>query len=459
VDYGIHIFIVPLRDPETGQCLPGVSCGDLGPKMGRKQNDNGWILFSHVRIPRTNMLMRWAQVTEKGEYLAPSFPQISYATLINERVMLTAESLSVTSLGVVVAVRYSAIRRQGEKDNQILYYQSQQYRVIPILANWFGYHFGIRAITNQLKALWKTMDSNPDQSLNMFPDLHAISSCMKAYATWWTMQSLELCRQCLGGHGYSEYSAIPSLLGDFGVLTTGGGDNVVLAQQTARYLVGCYKRAHLGKKIVGSADYLNDFQSLLKQRVSVFSEADWDNPTTILTVWKLLAVHSIHHAALRLQQETEKLGTDKSAAWNECMMDLVSLAFIHNYYFLFLHFSQALSTITDPALNRVMHRLCIVMGLSRLEEKWGSLLEFGLLNPEHGKLLRNQIRKYINELTPDAVTIVDGFNYPDFIVNSPFGRYDGDIYTHYMKALKETPFTQGPPSYFNSLIKPLVSKL
>lgn len=29
VDYGIHIFIVPLRDPETGQCLPGVSCGDL----------------------------------------------------------------------------------------------------------------------------------------------------------------------------------------------------------------------------------------------------------------------------------------------------------------------------------------------------------------------------------------------------------------------------------------------
>lgn len=30
---GIQLFIVPLRDPESGQPLPGVNVGDLGPKM------------------------------------------------------------------------------------------------------------------------------------------------------------------------------------------------------------------------------------------------------------------------------------------------------------------------------------------------------------------------------------------------------------------------------------------
>jgi acyl-CoA oxidase len=61
--YGVKIFIVPLRDPETFNFMPGVNIGDCGAKMGRNGIDNGWIQFTFVRIPRSNMLMKYTKVT------------------------------------------------------------------------------------------------------------------------------------------------------------------------------------------------------------------------------------------------------------------------------------------------------------------------------------------------------------------------------------------------------------
>ena len=32
--------------------MPGVKCGDMGPKLGFHNKDNGWLSFDQVRIPR-----------------------------------------------------------------------------------------------------------------------------------------------------------------------------------------------------------------------------------------------------------------------------------------------------------------------------------------------------------------------------------------------------------------------
>ena len=41
----------------------GVTLGDIGPKFGYDANDNGFLKLDHVRVPRTNMLMKNAQVS------------------------------------------------------------------------------------------------------------------------------------------------------------------------------------------------------------------------------------------------------------------------------------------------------------------------------------------------------------------------------------------------------------
>jgi acyl-CoA oxidase len=36
--------------------MPGVECGDIGPKLGYHSKDNGWLILKNVRIPRNQML-------------------------------------------------------------------------------------------------------------------------------------------------------------------------------------------------------------------------------------------------------------------------------------------------------------------------------------------------------------------------------------------------------------------
>jgi acyl-CoA oxidase len=77
------------------------------------------------------------------------------------------------------------------------------------------------------------INTKPKEFLDKLADVHALSAGMKAAIGWWGSEMLERCRRACGGHAFSAYNAIPGLIGDWGVITTGGGDNIVLAQQTA----------------------------------------------------------------------------------------------------------------------------------------------------------------------------------------------------------------------------------
>lgn len=87
-DYGVKPFVVQLRCLDTFECRKGVSIGDCGSKMGRNGIDNGWIRFTNVRIPRTNMLMRHTKVSSNGTVTLPSISQLSYGALIFGRVSI-----------------------------------------------------------------------------------------------------------------------------------------------------------------------------------------------------------------------------------------------------------------------------------------------------------------------------------------------------------------------------------
>lgn len=47
------VFIVQIRDEETHKRMPGIDCGDMGPKMGYLGKDNGWLTFDKVVVPRS----------------------------------------------------------------------------------------------------------------------------------------------------------------------------------------------------------------------------------------------------------------------------------------------------------------------------------------------------------------------------------------------------------------------
>ena len=113
---GVHALLVPIRDA-AGDALPGVRLEDCGSKLGLNGVDNGRIWFDHVRVPRANLLDRYATVAADGTYFSPiENPTKRFftmlGTLIQGRVSVSGASISASKVALTLAVRHALERRQ-----------------------------------------------------------------------------------------------------------------------------------------------------------------------------------------------------------------------------------------------------------------------------------------------------------------------------------------------------------
>lgn len=137
---GVFPFIVQLRDEKTWKLLKGVRAGDMGPKFGYSAKNNGWCTFDNVRIPREQMLMRYAKVDRDGKFSVVGDTRMLYAAMSSIRLWLISHSFDFLSRGLTIALRYSVIRRQfknniedPKSETKLLDYQSQQQKLFPLL--------------------------------------------------------------------------------------------------------------------------------------------------------------------------------------------------------------------------------------------------------------------------------------------------------------------------------------
>ncbi|CAI9562387.1 unnamed protein product [Staurois parvus] len=86
--YGMHPFIVPVRSLKDHSPLPGITVGDIGPKMAFQQVDNGYLMMRNIRIPKENMLSRFSEVLPDGSYVKRGSDKINYFTMIAIRVAM-----------------------------------------------------------------------------------------------------------------------------------------------------------------------------------------------------------------------------------------------------------------------------------------------------------------------------------------------------------------------------------
>ena len=111
---GLHAFIVPIRQLGTHELLLGITVGDIGPKFGYDEMDNGYLKMDNFRIPRENMLMKYAQVEPDGTYVKPVSDKLTYGTMVFIRSLIVGDSARSLSRACTIAIRYSAVRHQSE---------------------------------------------------------------------------------------------------------------------------------------------------------------------------------------------------------------------------------------------------------------------------------------------------------------------------------------------------------
>lgn len=432
----------------------GITVGDIGPKMALGNNDNGFLIMDRYRIPRENMLMGNALVTRDGTYTLLKSDKSNYSTMMYVRVQIlrwVADCLIPCS---VIAIRYSAVRRQsslkpGGEEVQILDYQAQQYKLFPALAAAHAVLFASRAMKQEYAdALGELLKGTKA----VMAEFHSQTSVMKALCTDLMTTLNEVMRRSCGGHGYMMLSGIAPMYINSLPLVTLEGENTVLYQQTARFLMRQTAAALSGMPVANSSSYLADPQ----ETIGCISSTDkLRNLDLLLKLYKQAAQRKIVRTAKKLQGDMEK-GLPQDEAWNNNMVALVDAAKAHGWQSLVqynIRGIQQLKSTASPELFAVMHRLCCLFALYGIETNAAYFLETEVINPSELDLLKEEEMKLLKEIRPDAVAIVDAADYHDDCLQSALGAYDGNVYERMYKTALTEPMNKSEvhPSYYKYL--------
>lgn len=459
---GMHAFIVPIRSLEDHSPLPGITVGDIGPKMDFDHVDNGFLKLDHVRVPRENMLSRFAQVLPDGTYIKLGTEKSNYFSMVVVRVeVLMVEVLPLLQKACIIAIRYSVIRRQcqlrpSNPEAKILDYQTQQQKLFPQLAMAYAFHF----VAKSLQAfLHRSYSSILGRDFSLLPELHALSAGMKAMVSDFCTQGAEVCRRACGGHGYSKLSGLPFLVSKVTASCTYEGENTVLYLQTARFLVKNYLQAQESAGSTSQRSIPESVAYLIAPdlaRCPAQMAADFLHPELYTTAWAHVAVRlikdSVHHLQTLMQS-----GVDRQEAWNQTTLRHLQAAKAHCYYVTVKIFTEALETLeSEPAIKQVLKRLCDLYALHGILTNTGDFLHDGFLSGAQIDVVRTAYLDLLLLIRKDAVLLTDAFDFTDQCLNSALGCYDGNAYERLFQWAQKSPTnTQRNPAY-EKYIRPLL---
>ncbi|XP_027180393.1 peroxisomal acyl-coenzyme A oxidase 1 [Coffea eugenioides] len=460
-EHGIHGFIVQLRCLEDHKPLPGITIGDIGMKFGNgayNTMDNGVLRFDHVRIPRDQMLMRVSRVTREGKVVESDVPrQLVYGTMVFVRQTIVQDASCALSRAVCIATRYSAVRRQfgsqnGGPETQVIDYKTQQSRLFPLLASAYAFRFVGEWLNWLYTDVMRRLQANEFSTL---PEVHACTAGLKSLTTSVTADGIEECRKLCGGHGYLCTSGLPELFAVYVPACTYEGDNIVLQLQVARILMKTVSQLSSGKPPVGTMAYLGRIEPLMQYQCNVQKAKDWLNPNVVLEAFEARAARMSVSCAQKLSQFSYP-----EEGFAELSADLVEASVAHCQLIVVSKFIEKLQQdIPGKRVKQLLEVLCGIYSLALLHKHQGDFLATSCVTPKQASLANDQLRELYTQVRPNAIALVDAFNYTDHFLGSILGRYDGNVYPKLYEAAWKDPLNESVvPDGYHQYIRPLLKQ-
>ncbi|MDQ0672809.1 acyl-CoA oxidase [Pseudarthrobacter siccitolerans] len=432
VNHGVHAFYVDLRDPETGEFLPGIGGEDDGIKGGLNGIDNGRLHFTGVRIPRTNLLNRYGNVDSDGAYSSPiASPGRRFftmlGTLVQGRVSLDGAAVAASKVALTAAIQYATERRQFNasshtEEEVLLDYQRHQKRLFTRLATTYAAGFAHEQLLQKFDDVFSgAHDTDEDRQ-----DLETLAAALKPLSTWHALDTLQECRETCGGAGFLIENRFASLRADLDVYATFEGDNTVLLQLVAKRLLADYAKEFrsvdfgvLARYVVGQAtgaaihrtglrqvaQFVADSGSVQKAAIALREE---EGQRALLTD----RVQTMVAEAATALKGTGRLSQEKGAAlFNRHQNELIDAAQAHAELLQWEAFTEALGDIADPGTRTVLTWLRDLFGLSLIEKNLSWYLMNGRLSMQRGRTVGEYINRLLVKIRPHALDLVDAFGY------------------------------------------------
>ena len=419
--HGVHAVLVPLRD-STGKTRPGIRIEDCGPKEGLNGVDNGRIWFNAVRVPRENLLNRFADVSESGTYTSPiTSPTRRFftmlGTLVAGRVSIAGASVNAAKSALTIAIRYTDQRRQfgaeGAPEQSVLDYLAVQRRLLPALAQTV-------ALDCAMKDLIRRFGTRTEETAR---EIEALAAAMKALTSQHALHTIQQSRQACGGAGYMSENGFAALYADTDVFTTFEGANDVLLQLVARGMLTEYREQFGDMNVWSALRYvtkraaatLGDLNPVAPRRTD---EEHLLDPGFHSDAFRYREQRLLQSLARRLRQRISD-GQDSFDAMNDCQDHALAAARAWGERYVLECLHDAVKTVHDPRLRPILDRLAALYALERVEADSAWFLETGFLEAAKSRAVRHQVNKLCRQIRPDAVAIVAGFGIPDALVSAP----------------------------------------
>ncbi len=421
-NHGVHAILVPLRD-KNHKTFPGIKVRDNGYKMGLNGIDNGQIWFNQVRVPKENLLDKFGAIDKNGQYSSPiANPSKRFftmlGTLVGGRVCVPKAGLSAAKSGLTIAIKYALKRRQFGPDFKVpetllLDYPTHQRRLMPLLAKAYALTFGLNYLANRY------VNRNEED----IREIETLAAGFKSYATWFTTETLQICREACGGKGYLAENRFADLKADSDIFTTFEGDNTVLMQLVAKGVLSEFNANFHSEGMIGVLRFVGGMVS------SAILEK---NPYTIRrTDEEHLRSNEMHLDAFRYRQKNLaysigqemrgwiKQGLTAYDAFLKCQTKLLPLAEAFVELHTLEQFHQVIAKNEDISLKKTLDDLCDLYALSTIEKHKGWYLEENYMEGSKTKAITDLVDKLCVVLREDALALVNAFAIPDTLLAAP----------------------------------------
>jgi acyl-CoA oxidase len=431
VGHGVHCFVVPIRD-EEGNDLPGVTTSDCHYKGGLPGVDNGRIQFDHVRVPRENLLNKYADVAADGTYTSPiENPNRRFftmlGTLIRGRVTVGGSAGAAGRVALDIATRYALQRRQfkaPDDDGEVLLmdYLVHQRRLFPLIARSYALQFAQNELVAKTHDLQTAEDPDPEEQR----ELEARAAGLKAANTWHASRAIQEAREACGGAGYLAENRLIALRADTDVFTTFEGDNHVLTQLVAKELLTAYADDIKGMSPVEWVRFAANFagtrvmkrtaaetimQTILDSRQDNEEEGSLFNRGTQVKMFEDREEYMISTVARRLQGKSKE--TTAFEAFNAVQDHVLHAAQAHIDRVILEAFVAGIDSCEDDEARKILDMVCDLYALSVIEDDKAWFIEHRFLSTERAKAVTRGINERCRTLRPYAELLVDGFGIPE----------------------------------------------
>jgi acyl-CoA oxidase len=429
--HGVHCFVVPIRD-DDGNDLPGVTTGDCHYKGGLPGVDNGRIQFDQVRIPRENLLNKYADVAEDGTYSSPiENPNRRFftmlGTLIRGRVTVGGSAGAAARVAIDIATRYALERTQFQApgdDHEVLLmdYLVHQRRLFPLIARSYALQFA----QNELVAKTHELQSADDPDKEEQRELESRAAGLKAANTWHATHAIQEAREACGGAGYLAENRLIALKADTDVFTTFEGDNHVLIQLVAKELLTAYADDIKGMSPVEWVKFAANFagervmkrtaaetimQRILDTRQDNEEEGSLFNRGTQVKMLEDREEYMIATVARRLRGKSKEMSAFD--AFNAVQDHVLHAASAHIDRIILEAFVAGIDACEDDEARKILDMVCDLYALSVIEDDKAWFMEHQFLSTERAKAVTRGINERCRTLRPYAELLVDGFGIPE----------------------------------------------